>query len=90
MLTTFLPVLAGWLLIAPFFGVYRKACVLEARHLWRPFYAMILAAPMAAFLRAAWLGRPVIPIFVVVLGGVCALAMLAWRSIYLWFSARRK
>lgn len=90
MLTTFLPVLASWLLVAPFLGLYQLDKVLEARQLWRPFYAMILAAPMAAFLRGAWLQRPVVPIFVVVLGGVSALAILLWRGIFWWISARGK
>jgi len=90
MLTTFLPVLAGWLMVAPILGLYRTETVFEPRNLWKPFYAMLLVGPMAAFLRGAWLQRPIIPIFVVVLGGVSALAILLWRGIFWWFATRGK
>jgi hypothetical protein len=90
MLTTYLPLLAGWLLVAPFLGLFQLDTIFEARQLWRPFYAMLLAAPMAAFLRGAWLARPVLPVFVVILGGVSALAILAWRIIFWWLAARNK
>jgi hypothetical protein len=82
MLTTFFPVLAAWFLFAPFFGVYKPDLAADFRSLWRPFLAMILAAPFAAWIRGVWLGTVIIPVFVVVLGGVCALAILAWRGVY--------
>jgi hypothetical protein len=89
MLTTFLPLAAAWCLVAPHLGVFDLARVVDAHQLWRPFWAMVLAGPMAAFLRGAWLGAPILPLFVVVLGGVSALSLLAWRIIYL-LVARRK
>jgi asparagine N-glycosylation enzyme membrane subunit Stt3 len=89
MLTTFLPLVAAWCLVAPHLGVFDPARVVDARQLWRPFWAMVLAGPMAAFLRGAWLGAPILPLFVVVLGGFSALGLLAWRTIYL-LVARRK
>ena len=79
MLTTYLPLLLAWLLIAPHLGVYHLGRVVDFRQLWRPFWAMVLAAPFAAWMRAAWLGTAILPVFVVVLGGVSALALLAWR-----------
>lgn len=82
MLTTFLPLIASWVMLLPFSGVYRPENTRSPRELWRPVWAMILAAPMAGLLRAIWLGVTVIPIFVVVLGGIAALAILGWRSIY--------
>lgn len=82
MFSTFVPLLAAWFLSAPFLGVYRLDWVAQARQLWRPFWAMILAAPLAAWLRAVWLGGVVLPVFVVVLGGVSAIAILVWRLIY--------
>jgi len=84
MLTTFIPLLVGWFLIAPFVGVYKINYVLEPRQLWRPFWAMVLAGPMAGWIRGVWLDQVVLPIFVVVLGGVSALGILAWRAIF-WF-----
>jgi hypothetical protein len=82
MLTTFLPLAAAWLLVAPLMGVFdtRRAAVLS--QLWRPFYAMIIAGPFAAWMRGAWLNAPILPVFVVVLGGVSALSILAWRLFF--------
>ena len=82
LLTTFIPLLVAWLLVAPHLGVFDPQRLREPLQLWRPFWAMILAAPLAGWLRGAWLNAPVIPIFVAVLGGVSALALLLWRSIY--------
>ncbi len=88
MLTTFLPLAAAWLLIAPFLGVFDPARAADLRQLWRPFWAMILAAPMAGWLRGVLLDTPILPIFVVILGGFSALGMLAWRIIF-WLATRR-
>jgi hypothetical protein len=82
MLTTFIPLLAAWFMVAPFIGVYQLKWATSLNNLWRPFWAMVLAAPMAAWIRGVWLGTPVIPIFVLVLGGVSALGILAWRLIF--------
>jgi hypothetical protein len=90
MLTTFLPVLAAWFLIGPHLGVFDESLAREARQLWRPFWAMILAAPLAAFLRGAWLGTPILPVFVAVLGGTSALALLVWRGVYLLAALRMR
>jgi hypothetical protein len=83
MLTTFIPVLIAWLLIAPHLGVYNSKVTNRYRDLWRPPWAMVLAAPMASFLRGAWLDTPIIPIFVVVIGAGNAIAILIWRLIFL-------
>ena len=82
MLTTFFPLLAAWLLIAPHLKVYDLEVVIDGRQLWRPFWAMILAAPMAAWLRGLILNSPILPLFVIILGGVGALTILAWRGLY--------
>jgi hypothetical protein len=85
MLSTFIPLVIAWLLVAPHLRVFKKAVTSEWKELWRPFWAMVLAAPLAAWLRGAWLGAPILPIFVVVLGGISSLALLAWRTLYwLW------
>lgn len=87
---TWLPFLAGWLLVGPWLGVFDEARRQTARDLWRPLYAMILAAPVGGFLRALWLGSTVIPIFVIAFGGICALALAAWRGGYFWWESRQK
>lgn len=50
---------------------------------------MVLAGPMAAWMRGMLLNSPILPIFVVVLGGSAALSLLAWRSLY-WVFVKRK
>ena len=82
MLTTFIPLLAAWFLIAPHLNVYDRDIALDGRQLWRPFWAMVLAGPMAAWLRGVLLNSPILPVFVIILGGVSALAILTWRGLY--------
>ena len=89
MLTTFIPLVVAWLLISPWLGVFNPAYATNPRQLWRPFWAMVLAGPMATWIRSVWLQSPVFPLFVVVLGGVSALALLVWRTIY-WVVCSRK
>jgi len=88
MLTTFLPLCAGWLAAGLPLGALNPERAGDLRQLWRPFWAMILAGPLAAWLRGVWLGTPVQPVFVVVLGGVSALALLLWRLVY-WILVSR-
>ena len=90
MLTTFLPLLLAWILIAPHLRVLDREQLADWRQLWRPFWAMILAAPMAAFLRGAVLGSPILPVFVVVLGGISAVSLFAWRFVLWLIQARRR
>ena len=90
MLTTFIPLLVAWLLIAPHLKVYDRDIVLDGRQLWRPFWAMVLAGPMAAWLRGMLLNSPILPVFVIILGGVSALAILAWRGLYWLIMTRMK
>ena len=90
MLTTFLPLVVSWLMVGPFLGVYDLSRAADIRQIWRPFYAMVLAGPMAGWLRGVMLGNaPILPIFVVVLGGISALSLLAWRLLY-WLLVVRK
>ena len=81
-LSTFVPLMIAWLLVAPHLGAFDLQRTTDLRQLWRPFWAMVLAAPFAAWMRGAWLNAPILPIFVVVLGGVSALAVSIWRLIY--------
>lgn len=82
MFTTLLPLVASWLLIAPHLGVYVYHNVVDWRQLWRPFWSMILAAPMAAWMRGLVLSSPILPIFVVILGGTSAVGLLVWRALF--------
>jgi hypothetical protein len=89
LLTTFIPLVIAWLLVAPFLGVFELRRVADPRQLWRPFWAMLLAGPMAAWLRGVLLNEPIQPVFVAVLGGISALALLIWRSLY-WLATVKK
>lgn len=82
-MTTYLPLLVAWMLIAPHLKALEVKSAADVHQLWRPVWAMFLTAPLAAFLRSLWLDNPILPVFVIVLGGTSALAILIWRSIYL-------
>jgi hypothetical protein len=89
MLASFLPLVAGWFLIAPWLGLFKPEINSSPRQLWRPLLAMVLAAPLAGFLRALMLNSLVIPLFVLLLGGSAALGMLVWRVLW-WILTRNK
>jgi hypothetical protein len=82
MFTTFVPLVAAWLMIAPHLRLFDLKSARQPEELWRPFWAMLLAAPMAGFLRGLLLQAPVLPVFILVIGGISALAMLLWRGIF--------
>ncbi len=87
---TFLPVTVSWFLIAPWLGLFDARVTGNPRQLWRPAWGMILAAPLAAFLRSLMLsGAPVLPVFVAVLGATAALGMALWRALWWWLRERR-
>ena len=89
MLTTFLPLLAGWFLTAPWLGLFD----LQKRRyafLWRAPLAALLAAPLASILRAALLNETALPLFTLVLGGSTAIGMLIWRALWGWRNGPKK
>jgi hypothetical protein len=88
-LAVFLPLLGGWLAILPFSQVYDLDKAFDPRQLWRPFWAMVVCMPFAMWLRSAWLNTTVIPVFVFVMAGISALAILVWRAIFLWLGRQR-
>ena len=88
MLTSFLPLLAGWFLLAPLLGLFSTQITIDPRQLWRPVYAMLLAAPLVGVLRAVMLNGIVLPLFVLILGASAALGMLLWRALFLFIQHR--
>jgi hypothetical protein len=88
MLTTFIPLVVGWFLIAPWLGCFEAQNTSALKQLWRPPLAMLLAAPMAAILRAVMLNTVALPLFTIILGGSAALGMLLWRGLYALWSKR--
>jgi hypothetical protein len=90
MLTTFIPLVAAWFLISPHLKVYEPQVGSDWHHLWRPFWSMILAAPMAAWIRGMMLDAPILPLFVMILGGVSAIGILIWRGLFMMVLSRIK
>ena len=88
MLTTFIPLLIAWLMVAPFLGVYNLDNAGKWEQLWRPLWGMVLVGPMAAWIRGVILNAPIIPIFVLVLGGFGAIGILIWRIIFILVFSR--
>ena len=88
MFATFVPLVISWILTAPHLRVFDYRVIVDNRQLWRPFWAMVLAAPMAAWLRGLILSTPILPVFVIVFGGSSAMAILIWRGLF-WLVLRR-
>lgn len=82
LLATFLPFSLAWLLVAPFGGAYDLERLGDWRQLWRPVWAAVVAAPGATWLRGLWLNAPILPLFVLIMAGVSALAMFLWRLLF--------
>lgn len=83
MLTTFIPLVIAWLLLAAWFGLFSIDIISNFKQLWRPALAMLFAGPLAVVLRGLLLNAPIIPIFAVVLSATSALGMMIWRMLYL-------
>ena len=89
LLSTFIPLCAAWGLVAPWLGLFSPSITQDARQLWRPVLAAILAAPLAGWLRGFWLNAPILPVFVLVMAGTMALSLAAWRGIWLFIRSRQ-
>jgi hypothetical protein len=89
MLSTFLPLTLGWFLAAALLQLFKSGIASDFRQLWRVLAAMLFAGPLAALLRAFWLGSVVIPIFGLVLTGSAGLGMLVWRALWCWLNRSR-
>jgi Protein of unknown function (DUF3054) len=83
MLTTFIPLLIGWFLLAPWFQLSNSEIYSNPKQLGRPALTMLSAGPLAVVLRGLILNAPIIPIFAVVLSATSALGMMIWRTLYL-------
>jgi hypothetical protein len=84
---TLIPFLGAWLLVAWAFGLYGAASG-RINQLWRVPLAVLFVAPLGGVLRAAWLGAPVIPVFILVMAATLTLALLVWRGLAILLSGR--
>jgi hypothetical protein len=87
-LSTLIPFVTAWLLISPWIVGWPPAVDRSPSHVWRPALGAMYAAPLGAWLRSLWLGTPIQPVFVAVMGGVTAGLMILWRA-GLMFASRR-
>ena len=84
----YLPMLFGWFVLSPWFGLSDEQVITNPKNLWRIILAMLFIAPLAATLRAALLGAAMLPLFPLILGGSNAIGMMAWRWIYIFIAKR--
>ncbi len=90
MAAAYFPLLMGWFLIAPWFGLFQDEIIRNSRLLWRPALAMIFTGPLAVVLRGLILNAPIIPIFGVVLSVTSAFGLVIWRTLFLLISKSMK
>jgi hypothetical protein len=79
MAATFIPFLLAWILIAPWFGAYDRVKLSDSKSVWRSTLASLYAAPIGAFGRSLILNSPILPLFVIIMGGATAGLMIVWR-----------
>ena len=84
----YLPMLFGWFVLSPWFGLSDEQVITNPKNLWRIILAMLFIAPLAATLRAALLGAAMLPLFPLILGGSNAIGMMVWRWIYIFIAKR--
>jgi len=84
--TTFFPLLIGWFLIAPWFGLFDEQVTSNPKLLWRVLLAMLFVAPLGTILRSALLHSAALPFFALILASTNGLGMLVWRGIYFLFT----
>ncbi|MDA1329534.1 MAG: DUF3054 family protein [Chloroflexi bacterium] len=72
----------AWLSVGFALGIFDFAMVNGWKRFGRLVWTMLLAAPFATLLRAAWLGQTALPIFALVMGLVTLAALLIWRLIF--------
>ena len=86
--TSFFPVLIGWFLLAPWFGLFDEQIINNPKNLWRIALVLLFSAPFAAVLRSFILGNSVLPIFAAILAATNTIGMIIWRWIYTLISKR--
>ena len=82
LLITFLSWGLAWIIIAFWEKLYTKPIDGNYNRFWRPFWALIIISPLGGLIRGLILDRVILPIFVIVFGGICAVGLLIWRLLY--------
>lgn len=77
---TAVPFMVAFLIAGIVLGLYRgKALYPVGRVLWKTGLTALIAGPVGVALRALWLGRPIIPSFVLVGTLSSTVLLLIWR-----------
>lgn len=80
---TFVPFYGAWVLAAAALQLYSPARAGDWRQLWRVAAAAVVAALPAAALRSLWLGTPLVPVFVLVMGLAMTAGLFISRGLYI-------
>ena len=82
MAAVFCPVVFGWFVLAPWFGLFNETVINSPKNLLRILLAFLFVAPLAVILRGAWFNAPVLPLFALIFGSSNALGLMVWRWLY--------
>jgi Protein of unknown function (DUF3054) len=85
-----MPFAAGWLLAAPFIGVFRSdVTVLPRRMLARTAVAWLIACPIGLLFWSLVRQRPIQPAFAIVTFLTNLIVLLGWRGVFALLAGRR-
>ena len=90
MAAAFFPVVFGWFVLAPWFGLLDEAVITNPKNLLRIPLAFLFIAPLAVILRGVLLNAPALPLFAFIFGGSNAVGMMVWRWLYIFIAKRMK
>ena len=89
MAVLFFPLSIAWLVLGPWFNLFRAAEISKPAHLLRAALAMVFVVPAALLIRGLALGTPIIPIFGLVLTSVSAVGIVVWRTVAMLIARAR-
>jgi hypothetical protein len=79
-LNTAVPFAAAWIVVGLITGFYNGRALFPAgRVVWQTLLTGLFAGPLGVVLRAAWLKRPVIWVFLLVATAASTMVVLVWR-----------
>jgi len=81
--STFIPFYVSWVPAAAALQLYNPGRSGDWAQLWRVPAAVAIAAMPATTLRSLWLGTPLVPVFVLVMGLAVAIGLLVSRGLYI-------
>jgi hypothetical protein len=86
---TFLPMLLSWVFFALTLQLYDTLTASAWSQLWRVPLSAALTGAVGSTIRSFWLGTPLVPIFILVMGAALATGLLISRSIFILILGKR-